>query len=61
MIDYSTELFVDERRDIEEVLEELKHFLKKNPILKRPGRSIERKELTPNEKLWYQKYNKKIP
>jgi len=61
MIDYSTELFVDERRDIEEVLGELKHFLKKNPILKRPGRRIERKELTPNEKLWYQKYNKKIP
>lgn len=61
MIDYSTELFVDQRRDIEEVLIELKHFLKMNPILKRPGRSSERKELSANEKIWHLKYNKKIP
>lgn len=61
MIDFSTELFVDERRDIEEVLVELKHFLKMNPIVKRPGRSNERKELSSNEKLWHLKYNKKIP
>lgn len=60
MIDYTTELFVDESREIEEVLEELKYFLKKNPILKREGRQCERKELTVYEKLWHQKYGKKI-
>lgn len=61
MIDYCTELFVDKKRDIEEVLEELKYLLKKNPILNRPARKSERKELSVNEKLWHQKYNKKIP
>lgn len=61
MIDYCTELFVDKNRDMDEVLEELKYLLKKNPILNRPGRKSERKELTPNEKLWHQKYKKKIP
>lgn len=60
LIDYSTELLVDESREIEEVLEELKHFLKKNPILKRPGRQSERKKLTVSEELWYHKYVKKI-
>lgn len=61
MIDYCTELFVDNKRDIDEILEELKYLLKKNPILNRPDRKSERKESTPNQKLWHQKYNKKIP
>lgn len=60
MIDYTSELFVDQNRDIDEVLEELKFFVKKNPILKRPNRHFERKEPTANQKLWFLKYEKKI-
>lgn len=60
MIDYTTELFVDKSRNIEDVLEELKYFLQKNPILKRPNRYFKRKESTVYQKLWYQKYEKKI-
>ena len=60
MIDYTTELFADESKEIEDVIEELKYFIKKNPILKREGRKFERKETPVNQKLWYQKYEKKI-
>lgn len=60
MIDYTSELFVDQNRDIDDVLEELKFFVKKNPILKRQNRHFERKEPTANQKLWFLKYEKKI-
>lgn len=61
MIDYTIELFLDESKDIDKVLQELDILFKTNPVLKRNGRQFPRKILSPSQRLYYQKYTKRIP
>lgn len=59
MIDYTVELLLTDNKTTGEVIEELKLFLSKNPVLVKPGRKYERKTQNPYKKLWAYKYKKK--
>lgn len=60
LLDYTVELFMDETKDIEKILEELKYLLMKNPVLRRNGRYVVRKKSTISQQLWFHKYTKRI-
>lgn len=59
MIDCTVDLFLNDRKPMDQKLCELKIFLKKNPVIIRPGRKFERKNQSSAKKLWFYKYKKK--
>lgn len=59
MIDYTVDLFLNEKKTIDEKFEELTVFLLKNPVTVRPHRKYDRKVRTSYLRLRYYKYRKK--
>jgi hypothetical protein len=61
LVDRVVELLAGQR-EVEEVLKELHHLLRKNPTRARPGRHNERnKQLRYAYRLRFHKYVKKLP
>lgn len=60
MLNHTVSLLLDKTKSTEEVFEELKGYLKKNPCLRRDNRHFERRERSGTWYLYYHKYKKKI-
>lgn len=60
LVDSVVHLLADPRSSPEEVLSQLHHLFRTNPLSQRPGRKFHRPQLTPSRKLRFHRYVKRI-